>query len=144
MRKMIYNEIKELQNQQKLRLKPTKKKSIMDFIVSILGMIAKDVNRDNIIYSVLGNGILDSKQYQHPHFDIMLATCRRDPTKDKYKLYVNSSPIIINKYLEYGHVEGKLFKRLDIPVNRDVDGTKVSYIMLVLLFCIIIIIYKKD
>ena len=89
MKKMIFNELKDLQNQQKLLLKPSKKNSIIDFIASVPGMTAKSVTRDNIIHGVLENGMLDSKQFRYPDFDKMLATCRLDPTKDEYKLCVN-------------------------------------------------------
>ena len=125
MKKMIFNELKDLQNQQKLLLKPSKNNSIIDFIASVPGMTAKSVTRDNIIHGVLENGMLDSKQFRYPDFDKMLATCRRDPTKDEYKLCVDSFPVLFKKYLEYGHVEDELFEQLGFPMDRDVDGTTV-------------------
>ena len=84
MKKMIFNELKEVQNQQNLLLKPSKKNSIIEFIVSVPDMTAKSVTRDNIIQCVLENGMLNSKQFRYPDFDKTLATCRRDPTKNKY------------------------------------------------------------
>ena len=56
MKKIIFNELKELGNHQNLLLKPSKKNYIIDFIASIPGMTEKSVTIDNIIHGVLENG----------------------------------------------------------------------------------------
>ena len=141
MKRIIHHELKDLQDKQKLMLKPSKKSSIIDFIASVPAMTAKAVNRDNIIHGILENGMLDSKQFRYPDFNKMLATCRRDPTEDEYKLCVDSFPVLLKEYLEHGHVDDDMFERLGFPMDTDVDGTKVSCIvnLVNIVYCVVVI-----
>lgn len=92
---MIYNKLKELQNQQKLILKPTKENSIIDSIVSVPNMPAKSVTMDNNIHGVLENGMLDSKQFRYPDVNNVLATYRRNESNDEYILCVDLFPVLL-------------------------------------------------
>ena len=65
----------------------------------------------------------------------MLAIYRRDPIEDEYKLAVDSFPVLFKECVKHGHVDDDMFERLGFPMDTDVDGTKVSSIMFVDLFC---------
>ena len=125
MKRMIDNQLKNLQDEGKLVLKPTKKNSLIDFIASVPAMTSKAITRDNIIHGVVENGMLDKNFFRYPDMNKILATCRRDPTNAEYKLCVDSFPMLLKKYLEHGHVNDEVFEKLGFPMDTDVDGTKV-------------------
>ena len=86
MKRKITLELQKLSDNNKLKLKPTKKNGIIDFVSSVPEMASKEVTRNNIIHGGIQNGIIDNKMYRYPDFDKMLATCRLDPTVEEYQL----------------------------------------------------------
>ena len=84
MKRTIFDGLNFLINDGRLKLKPTKKKSIIDFIASVPEMTSKAVTRNNILHGFKENGMVDSKLLRYPDFDKMLATCRLYPIIKEY------------------------------------------------------------
>ena len=92
MKKLIHQSLKDFMDSNRLKLKPTKKNAIIDFVASVPSMTAKAVTRDNVLHGFKENGMIDTKLFRFPDFNKMLATCRMDPTESEYKLCVDSFP----------------------------------------------------
>ena len=86
-------------------MKPTSKNEIIDFCSCVPEMTSKAANRNNILHGFKENGMIDRQFLQYPDFQQMLSTCRRDPTKEEYKLCIDSFPYLYKIYLEKGHVK---------------------------------------
>ena len=110
----------------RLVLKPTKKNNIIDFVPSVPDMTSKAVIQDNVLHGFKENGMIDTKLFRFPVFDKMLATCRQDPTDSEYQLCIDSFPHLFKLYQEKGYIDDEVFEQIGFPMDRDVDGTKVS------------------
>ena len=53
----------------------------------------------------------------------MLVTCRRNPTKDEYKLCIDMFPTLMENFQENGYIEDEFFGKLGFPVDEDTDGS---------------------
>ena len=49
-----------------------------------------------------------------------MATCRRNPTKEDYKLCIDMFLTLI-KNQENGHIENNVFEKLGFPMDEDTD-----------------------
>ena len=63
-----------------------------------------------------------------PYFNKILATCRKDPAVQKYKLFKIHFLQLIQKYLDYGRVDDAAFEELGFPIDVDECGTLVRRI----------------
>ena len=123
---LITEQLQNLADEGRLKLKPSKKHAIIDFVASTPEMTAKSATRNGILHGGLENGMIDRNTKSYPDFDVMLATCKLDPTDEEYKLCIDSFPYLFKSYLENGHVEDEVFERLGFPMDKDVDGLEVS------------------
>ena len=48
----------------------------------------------------------------YPNFNQLLATYRRNPTKDKYTLCIDMFSTLIEHFQKKGHIEDKLFENM--------------------------------
>ena len=102
MKRKITLELQKLSDSKKLKLKPTKKNGIIDFVSSVPEMASKAVTRNNIIHGGVQNGMIDNKMFRYPDFDKMLATCRLDPTVEEFQICVDTFSYLFKIYLEKG------------------------------------------
>eukprot|EP00957_Ditylum_brightwellii_P162250 12353933-Ditylum_brightwellii.AAC.1 len=53
----------------------------------------------------------------------MLATCRRNPTKEEYKKCVNSFPYLFSEFESKCYAGDGFFEQLGFQTNVDIDST---------------------
>ena len=59
----------------------------------------------------------------HLDFNQLLATWRRNPTKDECKLCIDMFPTLMEHFQENGHIEDEFFEKLGFPMDEDTDGS---------------------
>ena len=67
--------------------------------------------------------MIDKKINYHPDFNQLLATWRRNPTKDEYKLCIDMFLTLMEHFQENGYIEDEFFEKLGFPVDEDTDGS---------------------
>jgi len=125
LKRKIHNVIKQLVDDGKLYIKPTKKNALIDFVASAPEMTSKAVTRQNILHGFRQNSLIDEKKGLYPDLNRILGTCRKSPTVEEYNLCITSFPYLFDEYLKYGFVSDKLFKQLGFPMDVDISGREV-------------------
>ena len=82
-------------------------------------MTTKEVTRNDIIHGFVENGMIDFDNKRFPDFNNILATCRKDPTVEEYKLCETHFTYLLQKYMDDGHVDDARFEELGFTVDVD-------------------------
>ena len=69
--------------------------------------------------------MIDKEYKTFPDFEKLLATCRRDPTKEKYNLCIDSFPYLYTKVLDDGHLDDSIFEEVGFPMDINASGQNV-------------------
>ena len=86
-------------------------------------MTTREVTRENMLHGLMENGKIDKIFNCYPDFNSLLATCRRNPIKDEYKLCIDMFPTLMEHFQENGHIEDEFFEKLGFPMDEDTDGS---------------------
>ena len=63
--------------------------------------------------------MIDFENKRFPDFSNILATFRKDPAVEEYKLCETHFTYLLQKYLDDGHVDDATFEELAFPVDLD-------------------------
>eukprot|EP00957_Ditylum_brightwellii_P169188 12878039-Ditylum_brightwellii.AAC.1 len=86
-------------------------------------MATRAATQSNIQIGFTSNGIIDNEFKRNPDFNKMLATCRRNPTKEEYEKCINSFPYLFSEFESRGHADDNFFENLSLKVDVDINGT---------------------
>jgi hypothetical protein len=66
--------------------------------------------------------MIDGKFKTYPDFNRMLATCRRNPTRDEYRTCYSSFIKLFNSFGIIGGLEEEIWECLGFPVDKNIHG----------------------
>ena len=75
------------------------------------------MTRNNIIHGFVENEMIDFENNRCPDFNMIVATCRKDPIVEEYKLCDTHFPYLLQNYLYDGHVDDYTFEELGFTVD---------------------------
>ena len=125
MKQKITRAFDELSSSNQLRLPSKKRGALIDFVSGLPQMVTKAVTYPNVIHGFKENGMIDSEFMRFPDFEKILATCRRDPTKEEFNLCINSFPYLYTKMVDDGHLDDSIFEEVGFPSDRNASGEMV-------------------
>ena len=82
-------------------------------------MVTKAVTYLNIIHGFQENGMIDKEYKMFSDFEQFLATCQRDPTKQKYNLCMNTFPYLYTKMLDDRHLDDSISDEVVFPMDTN-------------------------
>jgi hypothetical protein len=108
-----------------LSLKSMKKNALIDFL-SVLPEIAMRVcSKDNIKHGFIKDRIINKGFNMYPVFNMILATCRQQPTLEEYRTVVDSFEDFLDIIDEKRHIKEEHYDVHGIRMDKDVNGKNV-------------------
>lgn len=105
-----------------LRLKSTKKGALIDFLAVIGPIITRACDSQNIRDGFIAGGYIDKDALRYPVLNKLLATCRRNITKDEYDNVLDTFETFLSTFEEQGHIPEEMFDLYGFVNDYGVDG----------------------
>jgi len=90
-------------------------------------MIKSAAKHFHIINGFKKLGLIDEKHGRYPDFNLIIATCRRNPSVEKYMLYYNPIVEIFGIFHQSGLITENQFKRLAFVADRGAMGRPIYH-----------------
>ncbi|EJK76050.1 hypothetical protein THAOC_02207, partial [Thalassiosira oceanica] len=107
---------------QSLKLRSTKKGALIDFLAVIGDVATRACSSKNIRDGFVAGGYIDDKVFRYPVLNKLLATCRRNITKDEYENVLDTFEIFLSTFEAQGHIPEELFDMYGFVHDYGVDG----------------------
>jgi hypothetical protein len=125
MKNQISHKFALLKEEGKLDLKTKNSNALVDFLSVLPEMVTTAVQNEKIMKGFIGPGMINGKFNKYPDFNKMLATCRRNPTRDEYTTCYSSFIELFNSFGRIGGLEDDVWERLGFPVDKNIHGDNV-------------------
>ena len=107
-----------------LALKGNKKSTLIDFLAVLPDVVTKACDSKNIRTGFIAAGIIDKDNYRFPVLNKILATCRRNVTKEESDNILDLFEHFLTTFDEQGHIPEEVFDMYgiinDFDANRNV------------------------
>jgi hypothetical protein len=111
-----------LETEKRLKLRPRKKKALIDLIVSAPTLYSKSMSQAGIIHGGIKNGMLDKKAKKFPCFDGMFSTLGRNPTALEYDMIEKALPLLLKIQDEKGFIDESVYDSLNFALDTRPNG----------------------
>jgi hypothetical protein len=108
-----------------LNLGSKKTGSLVDFFSVLPAIATKAGTRENILFGMHENGMLDKEKARYPVLFKILGTCRSSIPQELYKKVIDNFTYLDNVVMEQGCIPEKVFDELSFPMDVDVNGKDV-------------------
>ncbi|EJK66261.1 hypothetical protein THAOC_12831 [Thalassiosira oceanica] len=105
-----------------LSLKSTKKGALIDFLAVIGKIITRACDSDNIQAGFIAAGFIDGQALRYPVLNKILATCRRNITKEECENVLDTFEQFLITFDEQGHIPEEMFDLYGFVNDFGVDG----------------------
>ena len=99
---------------------------MIDYIAKLPQIMSQACTVESIMTGFKANGMIDDSAFRYLDWRKLLGTCKRKITDDEYELCKKTFPILLEYFLEHGHIPDSIFYELGYPKDLDPDGNEVQ------------------
>jgi len=108
-----------------LRLKPTHKAALIDFLCRLPAMLAKAMTPSAITNAFVSTGLLDAESRMQPNFATIVGNISRPVSLAEEKLCFDMFDDLYQYGIEHGQFPDRLLSEMGFPVDISIDGSEV-------------------